>query len=161
MSFEAKWTAHLLLKSNLTVACAESCTGGLLSTFLTDIPGSSAYFMGAVVCYTNAVKESLVGVQEETLLTYGAVSEPTAREMAEGIRTRMHTNLGVGITGLAGPGGGTEEKPVGLVYIAVASELGTQVENYLFQGTRADIRSQAAIKALGMLTAWIERKLRA
>lgn len=109
-----------LLAQGLTIACAESCTGGLLTSRLTDIAGSSAYVMGSVVSYTNRIKETLVGVQHETLLAHGAVSEETAREMAEGIRRAIETDIGVGITGIAGPGGGTKEKPVGLVFIAVS-----------------------------------------
>ncbi len=105
----------LLMEKQLTIACAESCTGGLLTSCLTDVEGSSAYVMGSVISYTNEVKESLVGVKHETLVTHGAVSEETAREMAEGIRHVIGSALGVGITGIAGPGGGTETKPVGIV----------------------------------------------
>ena len=117
-----------LLAQGLTIACAESCTGGLLTSRLTDIAGSSAYVMGSVVSYTNRIKETLVGVQHETLLAHGAVSEETAREMAEGIRRAIKTDIGVGITGIAGPGGGTKEKPVGLVFIAVSGPRGTMVK---------------------------------
>ena len=111
----------------LTIACAESCTGGLLTSTLTDIPGSSSYVMGSVVSYSNDVKSRILHVSEETLLLHGAVSEETAREMAEGVRQLMQTDIGVGITGIAGPDGGSAEKPVGLIYIAAADRTHTIV----------------------------------
>ena len=125
---------RLLRECGRTIACAESCTGGLLTSRLTDVAGSSAYVMGAVVSYTNEVKVSLVGVHEATLKTFGAVSEKTAREMAEGVRRAIPANIGVGITGIAGPGGATAEKPVGLVYIAVAAEHMTHAVRHFFSG---------------------------
>ncbi|BEU87992.1 hypothetical protein TAMA11512_14560 [Selenomonas sp. TAMA-11512] len=143
-------TTHLI-QTGKSISCAESCTGGLLSARLTDRAGSSLYMMGGVVSYTNAVKVSLVGVQETTLDAHGAVSEETAREMAEGIRTRIHTDYGVGITGIAGPGGATETKPVGLVYIGVASAWNTMITKNVFTGNRASVRYQATEKALQML----------
>ena len=102
---------RLLLKKHMTIACAESCTGGLLTSRLTDIAGSSAYVMGSVVSYTNRIKEALVGVRHETLAAHGAVSEETAREMAEGIRKAIKTDIGVGITGIAGPGPHRSPRP--------------------------------------------------
>ena len=109
-----------LLSKEYTIACAESCTGGLLTSRLTDIAGSSAYVMGSIVSYDNTVKMNQVGVLPRTLEVKGAVSPETAAEMAAGVRKKLKTNIGVGITGIAGPGGGTAAKPVGLVYIAVA-----------------------------------------
>ena len=135
----------------LTISCAESCTGGLLTSTLTDIPGSSAYVMGSVVSYSNEVKSRVLGVSDETLLLYGAVSEETAREMAEGVRRLMQTDIGVGITGIAGPDGGLAEKPVGLVYIAIADQTHTIVEKNNFSGTRLENKRAAVEKALHMI----------
>ena len=132
-----------------TIACAESCTGGLVTSRLTDIPGSSDYVMGSVVSYTNDIKERLVGVRHETLAAHGAVSPETAREMADGIRRVIRTDLGLGITGIAGPGG-TAAKPVGLVYIAVSSEKGTRVTENHFSGTRTEVKRQTSDAALAL-----------
>ncbi|MBE6073712.1 MAG: nicotinamide-nucleotide amidohydrolase family protein [Selenomonas ruminantium] len=142
---------NLLASQQKTISCAESCTGGLLTSRLTDIPGSSAYVMGAVVCYTNRIKEQLVGVQPATIARYTEVSAQTACEMAEGIEQRIATDIGVGITGLAGPGGGSNGQPVGLVYIAVAGWKGTVVSEQHFRGTRKEIKQQSAETALQMI----------
>lgn len=143
--------AQALTYHRRTIACAESCTGGLLAVRLTDRPGSSAYMMGGVVSYANAVKISLVGVKERTLAVHGAVSKQVACEMAEGVRSAIGTNYGVGITGIAGPDGATGEKPVGLVYIAVSSVAETRVTKNVFAGNRTSIRYHATEKALQML----------
>ena len=140
-----------LREAGFMIACAESCTGGLLTSMLTDIPGSSAYLMGSVVSYSNDVKSRVLGVSEETLSRYGAVSEETARAMAEGVRRLMQTDIGVGITGIAGPDGGSEEKPVGLVYIAIADQTHTIVEKNNFSGTRLENKNAAVEKALQMI----------
>ena len=140
-----------LYARGLTIACAESCTGGLLTSTLTDIPGSSYYVMGSVVSYSNDVKSRVLGVSEETLSQYGAVSEETAREMAEGVRQLMQTDIGVGITGIAGPDGGSAEKPVGLVYIAVSSQTRTVVQKNYFHGTRLENKQAAVANALAMI----------
>ena len=140
-----------LLAQGLTIACAESCTGGLLTSRLTDIAGSSAYVMGSVVSYTNRIKETLVGVQHETLLAHGAVSEETAREMAEGIRRAIETDIGVGITGIAGPGGGTEDKPTGLVYISVWYDGKFFTRKMQSSLGRDRVRMQAASTALDLI----------
>ena len=140
-----------LQERGATISCAESCTGGLLSSLLTDVEGSSAYMKGAVVAYSNEVKEKLLGLKHETLEQYGAVSEQTAREMARGAAKLMGTDIGVGITGIAGPGGGSEEKPVGRVYIAVAGSQGEQVRASDFPGSRYDVKLQTASTALRML----------
>ncbi|TYZ28336.1 nicotinamide-nucleotide amidohydrolase family protein [Selenomonas caprae] len=141
----------LLASQHKTIACAESCTGGLLTSRLTDIPGSSAYVMGSVVCYTNKVKEQLAGVQPETIAAYTEVSAETAGEMAQGIRQRIGTDIGVGITGLAGPGGGSNGQPVGLVYIAVAGARGTTIREHHFRGDRKEIKQKSAETALQMI----------
>jgi PncC family amidohydrolase len=104
----------------LTLATAESCTGGLIGHRITNVAGSSAYYLGGVIAYDNRIKAGLLGVSEADLASYGAVSEPVARQMAEGVRTRFGADYAVAVTGIAGPGGGSEDKPVGLVYVAVA-----------------------------------------
>lgn len=139
-----------------TLAAAESCTGGLLSSMITAVPGSSVYFYGGVVSYDNSVKSGLLGVSEETLRDHGAVSEETAREMALGVRATCGTTYGVSITGIAGPDGGTAQKPVGLVYIGLANATDCQVYRLQLRGSREQIRLRAAKQLLwrlwGMLT---------
>ena len=142
---------QMLCAKDYTISCAESCTGGLLTSTLTDVPGSSAYVMGSVVSYSNDVKSRILHVAEETLAAHGAVSPETARAMAEGVRNLMQTDVGVGITGIAGPGGGSPEKPVGLVYIAVSTLGKTSVEKNVFSGVRAEIKRAAVNKALAMV----------
>ena len=142
---------QILCAKGYTISCAESCTGGLLTSTLTDVPGSSAYVMGSVVSYSNDVKSRILHVAEETLAAHGAVSPETARAMAEGVRDLMQTDVGVGITGIAGPGGGSPEKPVGLVYIAVSTLGKTSVEKNVFSGVRAEIKRAAVNKALAMV----------
>jgi nicotinamide-nucleotide amidase len=140
----------LLRGHNLTIACAESCTGGLLMSRLTDVPGSSDYVDRGVICYSNRAKTELADVPEALIAEHGAVSEPVARAMAEGIRARAKTNIGVGITGIAGPGGGTPQKPVGTVAIAVVSGDDARVRTFQFLGDRAMVKFQAAQSALNM-----------
>jgi nicotinamide-nucleotide amidase len=133
------------------LAVAESCTGGLLAERLTRIPGSSAYFLGGAVCYTNEMKTRWAGVPAELIHTHGAVSQPVAQSLAEGVRGRTGASVGVGITGIAGPGGGTPEKPVGLVFIGLADERGTQVREFRFPGDRDRVRFWATQMALEMV----------
>lgn len=146
---------RLLAAANLTVAAAESCTGGLLTSRLTDVAGSSAYVKGSVVSYTDEVKTALLGVKGELLNALGAVSEPVARAMAEGVRRCIGTEIGVGITGLAGPGGGTPEKPVGLVFIAVSGSHGIDARQFRFSGDRRAVKGQAAEAALAMMEGYL------
>jgi nicotinamide-nucleotide amidase len=142
----------LLRDAKRTLALAESCSGGLVSTMLTDVPGSSAYFVGSVVSYANAAKERLLGVSAETLRAHGAVSAPAALEMARGARERFDADVAVAITGIAGPDGGTPEKPVGTVFFAIVSRGGASVEKKrLLVGDRAVIRRTAALHALELL----------
>ena len=147
-----------LRMAGFTIACAESCTGGLLTSTLTDVPGSSSYVVGSVVSYSNDVKMRILHVSEEILSVYGAVSEETARAMAEGVRHLMQTDIGVGITGIAGPDGGSPEKPVGLVYIAVCAGGKTKVEECHFTGNRAEIRQDACQAALRMVRDYLLEK---
>lgn len=143
--------AKLLLDNNLTLATAESCTGGLVSEILTNIPGISKVFMGGAVTYSNDAKEEYLGVNRDTLIKFGAVSRETAKEMAEGVRKRLKTHIGVSITGIAGPDGGATEKPVGLVYVALASETGTIVKELRLWGNRNRIRSVTALNVFDMI----------
>jgi nicotinamide-nucleotide amidase len=117
----------LLRERNQTLALAESCTGGLIADRITNVPGASAVFLGGVVAYSNQAKLDLLGVQPSTIDHHGAVSDPTVREMADGVRRRFGADYALAVTGIAGPDGGTEEKPVGTVYIALASSKGTRV----------------------------------
>mgnify|MGYP002626329914 CR=1 FL=1 len=146
-----KEIGKLLLEKNLTIACAESCTGGLLTSRLTDVAGSSAYVQGSVVSYSNEVKNSVLHVKEETLKNFGAVSEQTAREMAANVRQLMKTDIGVSVTGIAGPGGGTAEKPVGTVYIGVSGSNGEKIQRFQFSGTRTEIKEKSVDAALKMV----------
>lgn len=140
-----------LVMKHKTVAVAESCTGGLLSERLTRIPGSSNFFLGGVVCYSNDLKMKLCGVPEILLAENGAVSKPVAQALAEGIRRRSGADIGLGITGIAGPTGGSPEKPVGLVFISLADERGTQIREFRFPGNREKIRHWASQAALEMI----------
>ncbi|MBP3555342.1 MAG: CinA family protein [Clostridia bacterium] len=147
----------LAREKNITFGTAESCTGGLISAAVTDISGASAVFWGGIVSYDNRVKENLLGVEHETLVTLGAVSAKTAEQMAVGAVRALSVDFAVSVTGIAGPGGGTPEKPVGLVYIAVASTKGviTVKENH-FKGEREEVRRQTVETALSMLISAIE-----
>jgi len=139
------------LKRNATIAAAESCTGGLLAERLTSIAGSSAYFLGGVVCYSNELKTAWADVPAEMIAAKGAVSAEVAVALAEGIRRRVGSGFGVGITGIAGPGGGSEEKPVGTVHIALASGTAVRERALRFPGDREMIRLQASQAALDMI----------
>lgn len=141
----------LMQERRWTISAAESCTGGLFMGALTEISGSSAIVSGGVVCYSNDIKEEWVGVSAETLKQHGAVSEQTARELAQGIRERMKSTLGIGITGIAGPGGGTPDKPVGLVYIGLATPDGVEVQRCEFDQNRAGNRALSVEQALQMV----------
>jgi len=140
---------HKILESrSLTMATAESCTGGGLAARLTDTPGASSIFLGGIVAYHNRAKIDLLGVPEEILVRHGAVSPETAEAMALGAARRFSTDIGVGITGIAGPGGGSAGKPVGLVYIAVFDGRGIQACRFDFAGDRASVRRQAVDAAV-------------
>lgn len=145
---EAKLIIDLLKERNQTVSFAESCTGGLLSEYITNISGASAVFMGSVVSYDNAVKQNVLNVPEYVLKDYGAVSEECAGFMARGVKNLMKTDYSVSITGIAGPGGATDTKPVGLVYIGVSYNGNTAVYENIFNGDREQVRMRSAKKAL-------------
>ena len=148
----------MLRERGMTIAVAESCSGGLLASRLTDVPGSSDYVDRGVVCYSNRAKTELAGVPESLLAEHGAVSEPVAVAMATGIRERAHTNVGVGITGVAGPGGGSPEKPVGTVAIAVAVDDLIRVRTFQFLGGRDMVKFQSAQAAMNMLRLLLLKK---
>lgn len=150
MQFEEK-LAKILLKKKETLCIAESCTGGLLTHRLTNIPGSSAILRLGIIAYANQAKKKLLKVPSLTIKKYGAVSLPVARLMAQNVRKILPCTWGIGITGIAGPGGGTKTKPVGLVYIAVAGSGKTVAQQYHFKGSRLAIKNQTANQALKML----------
>jgi nicotinamide-nucleotide amidase len=141
----------LLKEKKVTLSTAESCTGGLIAKMLTDIAGSSDYFVQGAVTYSNEAKMARLGVKSETLQKYGAVSEQTCREMAEGMRRTSETDFALASTGIAGPGGGTAERPVGLVYLAVADHNGATVKRCSFSGDRYVIRTRSAYTVLNLL----------
>ena len=141
----------LLTERGLTLATAESCTGGNVAARVVSVAGASACFRGSVVAYANDVKEKVLGVSGEDLERHGAVSEPVVRQMAEGVRRLLGADYGVATSGVAGPTGGTPEKPVGTVWIAVASPEGTVSERFVFSFTRERNIDKATMKALGML----------
>lgn len=143
--------AQQLIDKGVTLALAESCTGGLIGHLLTNVPGSSAFLNRGYVVYSNQAKMEDLGVSEATLERYGAVSEECAREMAEGARSRARTDLALAVTGIAGPGGGTDAKPVGLVYISLASAGDTIVQRHLWKGTREQVKNRTALMALRLL----------
>ncbi|HEU0243828.1 MAG TPA: nicotinamide-nucleotide amidohydrolase family protein [Candidatus Limnocylindrales bacterium] len=137
----------------LTVATAESCTGGLVAHVLTEVPGSSAYVRGGIVAYANEIKVALLGVPPDVLEAHGAVSAQVAVAMAEGARERLGTDLAVGVTGVAGPDGGTPTKPVGLVYVAVAGPGAPVVRRFLWPGDRSANKRDSAAAAIELLLA--------
>jgi len=148
--------AGLLTANRQTVACAESCSGGLLAHRLTNVPGSSAYFLAGTIAYSNAAKTDLLGVPARLILKHGAVSAPVARAMAVGARRRVNATYGLGVTGIAGPTGGTATKPVGLVYISLAGRGGVEVQRRLFFGSRNEVKFQSSQRALDMLRRRLE-----
>ena len=149
----AETLVGLLKARGLVCACAESCTGGGVGAAITDVPGASDVFAGGVIAYSNDVKSGVLGVAPETLAKFGAVSSETAREMAAGARRLTKADLAVSVTGVAGPGGGSAEKPVGLVWFGLSTANGTRAERAIFPGDRARVREQAVVHALGMLAA--------
>jgi len=150
----------LLLTQRLTLTTAESCTGGLLGHRITNVPGSSAYYLGGFVAYANEAKETLLSVRHETLLAHGAVSEETAREMARGGRRQMGADVGLSVTGIAGPTGGTPDKPVGLVYVALSAADVELCQRHVWQGDRLANKERSADAALQLLLAYLQDRRR-
>lgn len=151
MNEKAKELVEVLLEKGLTVATAESCTGGGVAHAITSVPGSSAVFMGGVVSYANEVKERVLGVCPETLAVVGAVSSETAAQMVEGVRDLMKVDLAVSLTGIAGPDGGSALKPVGTVWFGYGTREATKTEMKVFSGNREEVRAGAIDHALGLL----------
>ena len=149
----AEKLVELLKAQGLTCATAESCTGGGVGSAITAVPGSSAVFAGGVISYSNEVKQNVLGVSADILQNVGAVSAETAAQMAAGARRLLKTDLAVSLTGIAGPDGGSDEKPVGLVWFGLATKDGVRTEKAIFRGDRAQVRAQAVTHALGMPTA--------
>ncbi len=145
-----------MLKNNKTISTAESCTGGYISHLITSIPGSSNYYKGSIISYSNEVKSDLLKVNQETLIKYGAVSKETVEEMAKGALKALNTNYSIAVSGIAGPDGGTKEKPIGLIWIAVASENKIVTEKFLHGEDRGRNIRKAALSALNMLRKLIQ-----
>jgi len=153
---------NLLRQNRLWLATAESCTGGLIASRITDIPGSSDYFLGGVVAYANRIKIAQLGVSPTTLDSFGAVSRETVLQMAQGVRERFSADIGLAVSGIAGPGGGTPEKPVGLPWIglsAAASSAGGSgfliARSYIWPGNRLQVKAQTAEQALRLLHVYL------
>lgn len=154
--YEAELLAFDLGLRHKTMCCAESCTGGLIGAAMTDMAGSSEYFLGSAVTYSNEAKMKLLGVREQTLADHGAVSEETASEMALGAAAMFGADYSVAVTGIAGPGGETPTKPVGLVYIAVSDGSRVVVTKNNFEGGRQQVRDSTVMEACGLLKDFIE-----
>ena len=146
---------QILTRRGLTLAAAESCTGGLVSHRLTNVPGSSVYFLGGIVAYANQAKMALLGVHQTTLDAKGAVSQETVLEMALGVRRALGADIGVAVSGIAGPGGGTPDKPVGLVWIGLSAADASEAHRFIFQGERLAVKEQSAEAALQMVVAYL------
>ncbi len=142
---------ELLVQRRMTLAVAESCTGGLICHRITNVAGSSSYFLGGVIAYANEAKLKVLGVRQETLDTYGAVSAETVLQMASGVRLTLGADIGISTSGIAGPTGGTPEKPVGTTWIGFSAADGEVASHFLFKGERLPVKQQAAEAALELL----------
>jgi PncC family amidohydrolase len=153
----AEAIGRLLTARGQTLALAESCTGGLIGHLITEVPGSSAYFLGSAVTYAYQAKELLLGVPHDTIVTFGVVSEPVSQAMASGVRRVLSADIGVAVTGIAGPGGATPNKPVGLTYVALSAP-GYQVcRRFVWPGDRSGNKLSSAMAALELLKEYLER----
>ena len=150
----------ILRERGLKLAAAESCTGGLIGSRITDIPGSSEYFLGSIVAYAYEVKAALLDVPWDTLNSYGAVSRETVMQMARGARRRLNGDIAISVSGVAGPGGGTPEKPVGTTWIGLIAQDGEWAKEFHFSGTREENKSSAASAALQRLLDYLQGKLK-
>ena len=149
---------ELLMEHHLTITTAESCTGGLIAATLVNVPGVSGQFEEGYITYSNEAKEKLLGVSHETLEKYGAVSSQTAEEMAKGAKKAAHADISIISTGIAGPDGGTKEKPVGLVYLACSLGEETEVERHIFSGDRQEVRQASVQAALALVEKTIRKR---
>ncbi len=152
----ASQVGRVLRERGLTLAVADRCTGGLLGHWITEVPGSSAYFLGGVIAYSNEAKHRWLGVPREILERFGAVSPECARAMAQGVRGRFQADLGVSVTGIAGPTGGTPEKPVGLTYIHLATPNGEVGERHVWSGSRHENKRASVAAALQLVLKYLE-----
>lgn len=150
---------NLLFERNLKIAVAESCTGGKIGDMITDVPGASRYFVGGVIAYSNEAKIDILSVPREIIERYGAVSEECAREMAIGVANLFQADLAIATTGIAGPTGGSKEKPVGLVYIAIKIGDKVIVKRYVFKGSREEIKRKIAERALEDATTVLKHEM--
>lgn len=150
---------RLLLERGMRVAVAESCTGGLIMHWLTNVPGSSRYFLGGVVSYANETKMQILGVPAETLAAHGAVSAETVQAMAEGVKRLFGADVALAVTGIAGPTGGTQEKPVGLTYIALVTAETTLEREYRWTGSRGENKAASARAALELLCHFLDLRI--
>ena len=148
---------RLLAERGWTLSVAESCTGGLISHWITNVPGSSEFYLGGVVAYANEVKRDVLGVPQDLLSTYGAVSGEVALAMAEGIRTLLGADTSIAVTGIAGPTGGTHAKPVGTTFVAVSTPPGHEVRGHLWNSDRLGNKRYSAQAALSLLEEWLTR----
>ena len=149
------WVGELLSKQGLQLAAAESCTGGLIGHLLTNVAGSSRYYLGSVTAYANEAKVRLLGVRLETLEKFGAVSSETVIEMASGVRKVLEADIGISVSGIAGPGGGTPEKPVGTVWIGLSTAQEEFARHYLWTGDRLAVKEQTAQATLNILVEYL------
>jgi PncC family amidohydrolase len=154
-----KKIGKILQERSLTVGLAESCTGGLLASRITDVPGSSAYFMAGLVTYSNEAKTKFLSVPDTIIARHGAVSSEVAGRMAKGVRAAAGVDIGLSITGIAGPAGGSPEKPVGTVFIALAVKKKAFVKKFLFSGNRREVRKNSSEEALTLLLDYLEGRL--
>ncbi len=148
---------ELLSRRGLTISVAESFTGGMIGHTITNAPGSSRYFQGGVIAYANEVKMEILGVAEQTLIDYGAVSQQTVLEMARGVRSALRTDIGISSSGIAGPDGGSVDKPVGTAWIGLSAAHGELAKHFLFSGDRFQIKEQATLTAIEHLIEFISR----
>ena len=147
---------RLLIRKKLTISICESCTGGMLGSIITSIPGSSKYFLGGIIAYSDDFKRKLVGIKPELLKKRGAVSPEVARAMAQGVRRVFKSDIGVGVTGIAGPSGGSRKKPVGLVYISLSYKRSVFIKRLMLAGGRDQIRKRACKETLSLLKCSIQ-----
>jgi len=145
----------ILVDKGLTISVAESCTGGLIGSMITDVPGSSRYFLGGIIAYSNQSKMEILNVSSRTIEEHGAVSDQTVREMAGGVKRLFNSHLGLAVTGIAGPEGGSIEKPVGTVFIGLAAEDRIFTAGYRFHGTRGEIKQETARMTLDYLRRYL------
>ncbi|WP_297297519.1 CinA family protein [uncultured Brachyspira sp.] len=154
---KAKEVVELLIQRGLKITSAESCTGGLFAAHITSVSGSSECFEGSFVTYSNEIKHKMINVREETLEKYGAVSEECVIEMAENSRKIMDSDIAISISGIAGPSGGTEDKPVGLVWICISAEGYTKAYKNIFSGDRNEVREQSVLFSLNLVENFIKK----